>query len=149
MLTVRPITLRAANAFVKAHHRHHGEARGCVFCVSVVAPDGEVRGVAIVSRPVARGLQDGTTAEVVRLCTLGDRNACSMLYSAAWRACRALGYQRLVTYILETEAGISLKGAGWQQTAYVPGRSWTCPSRPRTDKHPTCGKHRWEVTSTT
>ena len=66
-LTVRPITLRAANAFVKAHHRHHGEARGCVFCVSVVTEAGEVRGVAIVSRPVARGLQDGTTAEVVRL----------------------------------------------------------------------------------
>lgn len=95
-LTVRPITLREANAFVEARHRHHRPARGCVFCVAVETD--HLCGVAIVGRPVARLLQDGVTAEVTRLCTDGSPNACSKLYGAAWRAARAIGYQRLVTY---------------------------------------------------
>jgi hypothetical protein len=107
-----PITLRSANAFVEQHHRHHGPARGCICCVAVGDED-EVVGVAIIGRPLSRHLQDGWTAEVLRVCTIewsrvrcrsrawlwnSPRNACSMLYGAAWRACRALGYRRLVTY---------------------------------------------------
>ena len=49
-----------------------------------------------------RHLDDGWTLEVYRLCTDGSRNACSMLYAAAWRAARAMGYKRLITYILDT-----------------------------------------------
>lgn len=144
-LTLRPITLRSANEFVASHHRHHKPARGCVFCLSVVDETLRVRGVAIVSRPVARMLQDGITAEVVRLCTDGAKNACSMLYSAAWRACRAVGYRRLLTYILGSEQGTSLKAAGWRLVGEAGGGSWDRPSRERTDKHPTERKQRWEV----
>lgn len=104
MLTIQPINLREACAFVKEHHRHHKAPRGCLFCVAV--NDGErVRGVAIVGRPVSRMLQDNYTAEVTRVATDGAWNACSMLYGAAWRACRALGYRRLVTYTLPEEGG--------------------------------------------
>lgn len=71
-------------------------------------------GVAIVGRPVSRHLDDGWTLEVNRLCTDGSRNACSALYAAAWRAARAMGYKRLVTYILESENGASLRAAGWK-----------------------------------
>jgi hypothetical protein len=49
-LTVRPITLRAANAEVERLHRHHPAGRGCLFCLSVVDQDGAVRGVAIVGQ---------------------------------------------------------------------------------------------------
>jgi hypothetical protein len=101
-----PITLREANAFVEAHHRHHGPSRGCIAAVAVA---GRVCGVAIIGRPVARGLQDGWTAEVTRCCTDGTRNAASMLYGAAWRATRALGYKRLVTY--------TLSGRVWRESA--------------------------------
>src|SRR5574340_627485 len=52
-LTLTPITLREANAYVERHHRHHQPARGCIACVAV-ADDEAVRGVAIVGRPVAR-----------------------------------------------------------------------------------------------
>ena len=38
----------------------------------------------------------------------GVKNGCSMLYGAAWRAARALGYRRLGTYTLQTEPGTSL-----------------------------------------
>lgn len=143
-LTLTPITLREANAYVEQHHRHHGPSRGCIVCVAVAEGDA-VRGVAIVGRPVARGADDGFTAEVTRCCTDGARNACSMLYAAAWRAVRALGYRRLITYTLETEGGASLRAAGFKVVGQVAGRSWSCPSRPRVDTHPLQDKLRWEV----
>ena len=84
-LMVCPISLKEANAYVAENHRHHKPTRGHKFSVAV--SDGQaIRGVAIVGRPVARNADDGMTLEVNRLCTDGARNACSMLYAAAWRA---------------------------------------------------------------
>ena len=104
MLEVVPITLREANAFVEQNHRHHGPTVGHKFSIGL--SDGEkIVGVAIAGRPVARHLDDGWTLEVNRLCTDGTRNACSMLYAAAWRTARAMGYKRLVTYILGQACG--------------------------------------------
>lgn len=113
MLEIVPMTLREANAFVEQNHRHHGATVGHKFSIGL--SDGEkIVGVAIVGRPVSRHLDDGWTLEVNRLCTDGTRNACSMLYAAAWRAARAMGYKRVVTYILDTENGASLRAAGWK-----------------------------------
>ena len=104
MLEIVPMTLREANAFVEQNHRHHGATVGHKFSIGL--SDGEkIVGVAIVGRPVSRHLDDGWTLEVNRLCTDGTRNACSMLYAAAWRAARAMGYKRVVTYILDTACG--------------------------------------------
>lgn len=104
MLEICPISLKEANAFVEQHHRHHKPVTGHKF--SIGCTDGEkIVGVAIVGRPVSRYLDDSWTLEVNRLCTDGTRNACSMLYAAAWRAARAMGYHKLVTYILESENG--------------------------------------------
>ncbi len=144
MLALSPITLREANAFVEQHHRHHGPSRGCIVCVAV-ADAGAVRGVAIIGRPVARGADDGWTAEVTRCCTDGARNACSMLYAAAWRAVRALGYRKLITYTLADEGGGSLRAAGFRVVGQVSGRSWSCQSRPRVDTQPLQDKLRWEL----
>jgi hypothetical protein len=143
-LTIRPITLREANAFVEARHRHHKPVRGCVFCVAVETD--RLCGVAIVGRPVARLLQDGLTAEITRLCTDGSSNACSKLYGAAWRAARAIGYRRLITYTLPEEGGSSLRGAGWRLVGPAGGGSWSRAGRPRSDTHPLARKYRWEVT---
>lgn len=144
-LRIVPTTLRETNAFVERHHRHHGPSRGCIACLAVADEADEVRGVAIVGRPVARMLQDGYTAEVTRLCTDGARNACSMLYAAAWRACRALGYRQLVTYTLPEEGGVSLRAAGWKLIGETGGGKWGRKDRPRVDKHPTQKKLRWEA----
>ncbi len=111
-MTITPITLREARAFVEQHHRHHKKPQGGIFAVAASEGD-RVEGVVIVGRPVSRMLQrDGFTAEVVRLCTLGAKNACSMLYAAAWRAARAMGYRRLVTYTLASEGGGVASGGG-------------------------------------
>src|SRR5688572_24232208 len=103
------MTLTKAFDFVTKHHRHHKRPQGGLFAVGC-AVDGhdEPCGVAIIGRPVSRMADDGWTVEVTRLCTDGSRNACSMLYRAAWRAARALGYRRLITYTLPEEGGASL-----------------------------------------
>jgi len=144
-LEIVPMTLREAQAFCAEHHRTHKKPpRGMKFAIGV--SDGEtVRGVAIIGRPLARMLQDGWTAEVLRVCTDGRRNACSMLYGAAWRAARAMGYRRLVTYTLKEEGGASLRASGWQCIGAAGGGSWSRRERPRVDLHPTQEKLRWEV----
>ncbi len=144
-LQIVPCTITDARAFVAAHHRHHGAPVSGLFAVGV-ARDGQIVGVAIVGRPVARMAQDGWTAEVTRLCALdGERNACSMLYAACWRAARALGWRRLITYTLASEPGVSLVAAGWRLVGEAGGGSWSRTERPRVDKHPTQGKLRWEA----
>ena len=144
MLELVPMSLSDAAEFCAQHHRHHRPPTGGLFAVGVAA-DELVRGVAIVGRPVARGNQDGWTAEVTRVATDGARNACSMLYAACWRAARALGYRKLITYTLASEGGASLRAAGWRTVGEVKGRSWDTPSRPRVDRHPLQNKLRWEV----
>jgi hypothetical protein len=152
-LVLIPLTLREAAAFIEAQHRHHDPPRGCIFCVGVAqrletgfVDDGLV-GVAVVGRPVSRMLQDGWTAEVTRVATDGTRNACSILYGAAWRAARALGYLKLVTYTLQEEGGASLRGAGWKCLGEAGGGSWSRSNRPRVDTHPTQTKMRWEMSA--
>jgi hypothetical protein len=151
-LALHPVTLREACAFIAAHHRHHKPPRGCLFCVGVATLDlnGDplgVVGVAVVGRPVSRMLQDGWTAEVTRVATDGSRNACSILYGAAWRAARAIGFRKLVTYTLAEEGGASLRGAGWITLGEAGGGSWSRSARPRVDTHPLQAKIRWERTA--
>lgn len=139
-----PITIREARAFVALHHRTHRPPTGALFAIGLTA-DVAIVGVAIVGRPLARMIDDDFTAEVTRVCTLeGHRNACSKLYGAAWRAARALGYRRCVTYTLPSEGGASLRGAGWRLLGEAGGGSWTRASRPRVDLHPTQTKLCWE-----
>jgi hypothetical protein len=131
-LRITPINLDEANAFVATHHRHHKPVPGAKFSIAV-SDDDRVRGVAIVGRPVARMSDNGYTLEVNRCCTDGARNACSMLYGAAWRAAKALGYKRLVTYTLPEEGGVSLRAAGWTLIGERGGGNWNVASRPRVD----------------
>lgn len=82
---------------------------------------------------------------MTRLCTDGARNACSMLYGAAWRAAKAMGFARILTYTLASETGVSLRAAGWRPSGTTKGRAWGCSSRPRQSKHPLDDKVRWEM----
>lgn len=137
------VKLDEANAYVSVHHRHHKPVVGHLFSLGAVL-NGELVGVAIVGRPVARMRDDGMTAEVTRLCTDGTKNACSFLYGAASRAAFALGFKRIGTYILASETGTTLKAAGWRLIGETKGGSWSRVSRGRTDKHPTEPKFLFE-----
>lgn len=143
-LQLQPITFPEASVFITQYHRHHLPSAGWKFGIAV--NDGEkVVGVVTIGRPVSRHLDNGWTLEVTRCCTDGTKHAASMLYAAAWRACKALGYRRLVTYTLIEEPGTSLKAAGWKDVYTTPGRSWDRPSRPRVDTHPLGQKVLWEA----
>lgn len=144
-LALQPVAFDEAAAFIAQHHRHHLPPVGWKFGIAL--NDGErVVGVVTVGRPVARRLdQDGYTAEVTRCCVLeGVPNGCSKLYAAAWRA---MGGRRLITYVLASERGTSVKAAGWTELYTTPGRSWSVPSRPRVDTHPLGPKTLWEVSA--
>lgn len=144
-MEIVPISPPEANEFVRQNHRHHAPVPGCKFCLA--ASDGEkIVGVAIVGRPVARLLDDGWTLEVNRTCTDGTRNANSILYGAAWRAAKALGYRKLITYTLPEEGGASLRGAGWRCLGECGGGTWNRSARPRVDLHPLQTKIKWEMT---
>lgn len=132
-LEICPMTFAEAATFVKVHHRHHPPPVGHKFSIGV-ADGNRICGVAMVGRPVSRHYDDGLTLEVNRTCTDGTFNANSMLYGAAWRAAKALGYRRLITYIRADEPGSSLKAAGWTVVAQrPPNKGWSVPSRPRVD----------------
>lgn len=153
MLEIRPITLKAANAYMAELHRHNVPVAGHKYSVACYEGD-RLCGVAIAGRPVARNLDDGRTAEILRVCTDGTRNACSMLYGACSRCAKEMGYKRVVTYTLTSESGSSLKAAGFRNCGEAGGGSWDTPSRPREDtqetlfgrvqKYPQEKKIRWE-----
>lgn len=119
-----PITLRQAQEFIAQHHRHNKPPVGWKFGVGLHV-DGELAGVATAGRPVARHYDDGLTLEVNRTCTDGTKNANSMLYGAIWRAAKAMGYRRCITYTQHDESGASLRAAGWVKVKDLEARkSW-------------------------
>lgn len=143
MLELTPISLAKANEFVNLFHRHHKAVTGHKFSIGC-SQNGLLVGVVIVGRPVSRYLDDGITVEVNRLCTLGVKNACSFLYSAAARAAKSMGYKKIITYILESETGVSLKAAGWNCAGLAGGTEWTGVRKPPVPIYPQEMKIKYE-----
>lgn len=144
-----PLDLREAREFVANFHRHNSAPVGGKFAIGV-SDGARLVGAAIVSRPVGRRLDDGKTAEVVRVCVLDDapKGACSFLYARCWHAAKAMGYSRIVTYTLQSESGASLRGAGWRVIAELKANNpnaWL--TRPGREWQPVVGqaKLRWEA----
>lgn len=145
-LYVIPIELTHANAAIAVWHRHHKPCVGHRFSLGAIDQDGVLHGAAVVGRPVARLAGDPSQVlEVTRLVTDGTKNVCSMLYSAAARAGRELGFLRIQTYILaDEETGTSLKASGWTNEGIAGGGQWkhTDGKERRTDQ-PVGKKVRW------
>lgn len=141
-MTIIPITLKQANAFVIDNHRHHGKTVGCKFALGLISNE-ELVGVAICGRPVSRFLDDGLTLEVTRMCTDGTRNACSMLYAACVRVARDMGYKRVITYTLTSETGASLKASNFVDDGIAGGVMWTGKRSGRDNGVPQEMKRRW------
>jgi len=144
-LHVVPVDLAEANAFVAVLHRHHKPVVGHRFSLGVVDDDGLLHGVCIVGRPVARMAgKPRDVAEVTRLATDGTENACSILYGAAARACRAMGFRRIQTYTLPSEGGASLRASNWVLEGKAGGGQWGRKDRPRQTEQADV-KSRWAL----
>lgn len=141
-MNVVPLKQSEANEFIACHHRHHKPTQGDKFRVGCEVK-GRLCGVVVVGRPVARNLDDGKTLEVTRMCSDGTPNVCTFLYGKAIQISKLLGYQRLITYTLESEPGSSLKASGFSFVRTTRGGTWSTPSRPRKDKAPLVPKKLW------
>lgn len=144
-LGIIPLHIRQANDFVQKYHRHNSPTSGGKFAIGVVAGK-ELVGAAIAGRPVARMLDDGKTLEILRVCTDGTPNACSILYGRCAKIARLLGYERIITYTLQDEGGASLRAVGAEKVGTVEPGEWNCPNRKRKShtvyREP---KYRWEL----
>lgn len=149
MISAVPVTLTEAAEFVRNFHRHNKPPAGGVFAVG--ASNGQqMVGVAIVGRPVSRHLDNGETLEVTRCCVTDEapRGACSFLYARCWKAAKALGWRKLITYTLQSESGASMRGAGWKCVAELNGNTGTgWQTRPGREWQAVVGqaKFRWEA----
>lgn len=117
-LKVLPAELRDANEWIQLLHRHHPAVQGHRFSLMAKRYSKEMSpiaivGVCVVGRPVSRRFDPSKVLEVTRLATNGYPNACTLLYSAAARVGREMGYASIQTYILQSESGLSLVAAGW------------------------------------
>jgi len=146
-LRLVPIEWEHLRAFVEDWHRHNKPPQGWKFGVGAAVGDVLLVGVASVGRTVAPGFKDGMTLEVTRVATDGTRNANSLLYGATWRAAKAMGYRRLITYTQADESGASLRAAGWRVVAELPPRKgWDTPSRRRDNsEYQSTLRLRWEA----
>lgn len=132
MLKAVPVDFKTASAFVNKYHRHHISPPRDKYRVGCER-DGELVGVAMVGRPVSAVLAKDMILEVTRLCVLdNETNVCSFLYSRCARIAKEMGYTKIITYILSTENGTSLKASGWYcEDADCGGATWECSKRSR------------------
>ena len=140
-LKIIPCTLRYASSYINEFHRHHNASVGCKFCIAV-ADEGKIHGVAVCGRPVSRHLDNGFTLEILRVCTDGTKNACSMLYGACCRIAKDMGYTDIITYTLISENGASLKASNFTNEGKAGGTHWT-GIRDRGQDIPKEMKQRW------
>jgi len=149
--TLAPISIAEAKKFIDSYHRHNVAPTGWKFGISLLE-DSNLIGVICVGRPIARALDNGFTAEVIRSCVLDNKpNANSMLYGAAKRACKAMGYTKMITYTQHSESGSSLRAIGMKEVAILePRGDWADSSVKRVRKKSTkitanVKRIRWEI----
>lgn len=144
-MELRPIDIEDAKAVVRRLHRHLDPPPGAKFALAAWH-EGQLVGVALVGRPVARKDDEKRDiAEVTRVATDGTPNACSFLYARAKRAAQALGYRRVKTKTLPGESGASLRAVGATFQGESAGGSWDRANRRRAGTAPTCPKLKWEL----
>ena len=142
-----PVTLREAQEFVQAYHRHSDVQHGHKFSIGL-EEEGRLIGVVTAGQPIARANDDGYTLEITRCCVLeGKRNANSRLYGVALRVARAMGYRKVITYTLPEESGASLRAVGFRPDGMTKANpnGWDMPGRPRKRpaRYPNGPKIRW------
>jgi hypothetical protein len=122
----------AGEGAVKIRHSARTSNDGGKFAIGL-EEGGQLVGVAIVGRPVARLLQKDGTAELLRNCVAPEapRNATSKLAARARRVWQLMGGTYFVSYTLARESGASMRGAGFVEGEPMPARAWDTPSRRR------------------
>jgi hypothetical protein len=144
-LRIVPLTRDQANDLVSRWHRHHQPVTGYRFAIGAQSKFGDLVGAAIVGRPIGFRNPQYQWCEVLRCVTNGHPNACSKLYAASARIAREMGFERIQTFILDVETGVSLKAAGWEFDQWSGGGDWNRVGRiGRRLDQPLGRKQRWK-----
>jgi len=149
-LKERPITQRAAKAWVRKHHRHLPDPPAGWKWGHSVWNGRDLVGVAMVGGPVGRWSPTARPGivEVTRVAidpNLGGKlvwNAASKLYGAAAKEAKRRGYKRIITYTRADETGTSLRAAGWERGPRQKGRKRVDPRGGRKPGE-VIDKYRW------
>lgn len=121
-MRIVPLLVEDAENVVRLLHRHLPKPPPRSRYAVGAVKDGRLVGAALVGRAGSRGTDPYTVAEITRCATDGTRNACSALYGACARMCKAAGFWKVQTYNLDAEGGASLRAAGFVRVADVKGR---------------------------
>lgn len=116
-----PVSLAEAKRYLADHHSHNSVPPAGWLFGTAVYNGPTLCGIGMAGRP-ARGLQDGATAEITRVCTVGDRNACSMIYGGLLAALKAIGWRRAYTYTLKSECAACVRAVGFVKDADLRAR---------------------------
>lgn len=145
-MKIIPLSLKDANRFVANFHRHSKKVRGAKFAIGLVK-EGEMIGVAIAGRPLARLMDNGKIIEISRVCVKeGYKNANSKLYGRMKRICQLMGYEKIITYTLREESQASLKAIRAKPISEVKPNNWNRLNRRRkSQKIYSETKLRWEL----
>ena len=81
------MTLEQALDYIKGHERHYKSDADPIFAIGI--SDGNVCGAVIV------GVKEGE-AQLSHIYSAGESQGYTLLYGAAWRAAKALGYTKMV-----------------------------------------------------
>lgn len=151
--SVRPVTVKAAQAWCRQVHRHLPNVQGGLFATSVWDRHSCVA-VGIAGHPPRVWLGTGRVV-ISRVAALqlpdvidsaGKAHpapACTMIYRSLCDAARALGYREVWTYTLPDEPGSSLRDAGFTEQGETRGEEWDRPSRSRGPAVNAQKKRRW------
>ena len=88
MPEIVPLTIEAAMAFLKEHERHYKSEANPLFAIGISVND-ELCGAAVI------GERNGD-AELAHIYSVGEYMGYTVLYGAAWRATKAMGYKRMI-----------------------------------------------------
>ncbi len=149
-MKIIPLHLKQANDFVDKHHRHNKKVLSHKFSLGL-EKDGKLVGVSIAARPIARLLDNGKTLEIRRVCVLeGNPNACSKLLARMKQLGQLMGYERVITYTLQSESGSSLRAINARCSREVKPSNWKRKGKaykhqPVYDEY----KYRWELHEST
>lgn len=106
---ITPVSLQEANSFLARYEKTYKPVPGCKFTIGC-AIKGRLMGAIIVGR--CHG--DSLALQVDCIHAAGGRTAYCMLYGAAARAAKAMGYHRIMAFISKDETDSGLRSACWK-----------------------------------
>ena len=88
-MKVISLTLKNAMSYLASHARHYETDAEPLFAIGITSEDDRLCGAVVI------GEKNGD-AKLSHIYSAGEYQGYTLLYGAAWRAAKALGYERMV-----------------------------------------------------